>query len=76
MTHKRRYPYNKRDLINALRKLSDFWPGGYGLFVGGGALCLMKLDADGEFIEGDNGSMDQDCIVDEFYGITADGGDW
>ena len=73
MTRKRKHPYNKRDLIAALRKLSDFWPDGYGIFVGSGTLCLMKLDADGEFIEneGDDG-IGQDCIVDTFLGITAD----
>lgn len=70
MSKKRKRKYSKRDLITTLRKLSDFWPDGYWLFIASGTPCLMKKDADGDYVYG------QDYEIDTFPGIDADGGDW
>ena len=65
-----------RGILSALQNLNDNWNSDYWIFVGGGELCLMKLNEDGEEAIMSDGGVDQDYIVASFGKIHADGGGW
>lgn len=61
--------------INALKKLEKKWPKSLWLFSGGGDLCVMRFNENGEIATTKTGSVDDDYIV-EHIAIINDGGDW
>lgn len=63
----------EQQVIRALRRLSDGWPDDLTLFSWSGTVCLMRT-SEMPVHEGDGISC-RDAILEQFDGITSDGGD-
>lgn len=62
-------------VLRALKRLEKMWPDHLELYVGDGAVYVMRVGDDGKTRMGPNGSPDPDAIV-ESFSIRSDGGGW
>lgn len=68
----------REQVIRALKRLDRGWPDDLWLFSAGGTLCLMEKQDGQEVFESskDGGGVDQRFVVERFYRISNDGGDF
>jgi hypothetical protein len=66
----------RAQVIRALRRLEQGWPDDLWLFAASGTLHLMRTDADNACVFDPSGSVDRLYSVEQFPGISCDGGDW
>lgn len=64
------------EALNLLRHLNDVWPDTLWLWAGAGTLHVMRRDENGSKAVTDSGGFDQDYVVEDYYNIDCDGGDW
>ena len=69
-------PFSEKQLRARLVALNDRWPPGYWLYAASGLLNLMRNGSDGRPVMAEIGGVDQAMIIEEYYKIQCDGGDW
>jgi len=65
----------ERLALRRLKVLEETWPESLWIFAAGGDLHVMRTTTDGHHAVTDEGSVDQNALVESFE-IDADGGDW
>lgn len=68
----------RKQVIRALKRLDRGWPDDLWLFSANGTLVLMEKQDGQRVFESskDGGGVDSRFVLDRFYGISNDGGDW